>query len=165
MPKRGDILLVKGRGFVARMIRRVTKADWTHAAWVISETEVLESTFTGVHVNEIESYPKDRIIAVRPDVAESDLEKALELARTKLGQRYDFRLFLSLFRAWLWAFVVPWRKAKVRNSKRAWICSELVATPLFQVCSFRFNDSVPVEEVDPGDIADAMITGRVRIGG
>jgi uncharacterized protein YycO len=147
------------------MIRRVTKSEWTHAAWVISETEVLESDWNGVHVNEIEPYKKDRTVFLLPIVSGTDLEKALEIARSKLGQRYDWSLFLSFLGCWIGSFLMPWRKFKVRNRKRGWICSELVATPLFQACGFRFTDDIPVEEVDPGDIAEAMITGRVRIGG
>lgn len=168
MPNRGDLLLYKGKGFVSRMVKRVTKSPWSHVAWVISPTEVLESDWTffgerGVHVNELEKYPKDRIAFVRPFLPEESIEAALEIARSKIGQRYDFSLIFTLFRKWLGSFM-PWAgRVNRRNQRNGWICSELVATPLFLACGFRFVDDVPVEEIDPGDIMTATLDGRVKV--
>lgn len=168
MPSRGDIMLYKGKGFVSRMIKRVTQSPWSHVAWVISPTEVLESEWAlfgekGVHVNELEKYPKDRICFVRPVLLDFSIELALEIARTKIGQRYDWSLFFFLFRKWLVSFL-PWSNPlSRRNQKHGWICSELVATPLYQACGFQFVDGVRVQEIDPGDIAQGVLDGRVKV--
>lgn len=150
------------------MVKRVTRSPWSHVAWVVSPTEVLESEWAlfgekGVHVNELEKYPKDRICFVRPNLPEEQIEAALEIARSKVGQRYDWSLFFFLFRKWVRSFM-PWGKTvKVRNEKHGWICSELVAGPLYQACGFRFVDDVPVAEIDPGDIAQGTVDGRVKV--
>lgn len=167
MPKRGDILLYSGEGFVARMIKRVTNSRWSHTGWMISESEVLEADWTlgqekGVHINELEKYEPDRRAFVRLDLPMAQIEVALALAREKIGQRYDFSLLSSLFGAYVVSLLMPWKKVRIRNSSRAWICSELVATPLWQACGFRFDPNVPVEEIVPGDIEDAVVAGRAR---
>ena len=164
-PKGGDILLYRGKGFVSHMIKIVTKSCFSHAAWYLGDGNLLESDWSlfgkkGVQVNAIEKYKRDRVTFIRLNLPEGEVEKAVTLALLKEGQRYDFSLFFSLFRAWLLRILSLGKLGKLRDQSHGWICSELVARPLFETSGFSFGHG-PVEEVVPETIwQEALTTDR-----
>ena len=166
--KKGDVLLYSGRGFLAHMIRVVTKSRWSHAAWVLAEGTLLESDWElfgakGVQIEPVKTYPSKRRVLLRPNLPDAVLEQAVDLALKKAGQKYDWGLFLSLLWNWFLCACTFWRKKRGHNRKRAWICSELVATPLFQIAEFRFVDDVPVGNIVPEDLWRSVVNGRSKI--
>lgn len=165
--QRGDILLYDGRGFVAYMIKRVTNSRWSHAAWILDEGHVLESDWElfgqkGVQVDLVSDYEPDRRVILRVKAPVECVQAAVSVAESKIGKKYDFKLFFWLFWRWLKCACAFWRKDPVRDSNRAWICSELIAEPLYQVCGFRFVDDVPVGNVVPEDLWRAVELGRAE---
>ena len=165
--KRGDILLYKGKGFVSHMIRVVTKSKWSHAAWVLDGNQLLESDWElfgkkGVQIEDMKTYKKKRSAFVRVNVPEEAVESALNIAMSKLGQRYDFRLFFGLFWQWLKCICCLGFHKPVRDSRRGWICSELISIPLHAACKYQFRDDIPVKNTVPGDIWSAIETDRAE---
>ena len=177
IPVRGDVLLYRGKGLVSRMVKRVTGSPYSHAAWVLSEHAVLESEWTlfgergGVHVNELHKYDLRRCDFFRlQGVSREELEIVLQEALQHLNDRYDWSLFFALFKEWVKENACFWRwfqnpnkrKLRLRNQRHGWICSELIATPLYRKLEWTFSDRTPYEATTPGDIAESQILGRVR---
>ena len=166
--KRGDIMLVRGKGFVSHMIRRITRSEWSHVAWVLSEQDLLESDYEvfgekGVQIEPVATYANNKKSIIRLSLLEEYVEKAISIASSKIGHRYDASLFLSLFWRWVLSFVFFWKSSTLRNQRHGWICSELVATPLYESCYFRFRDDIPVENIVPEDIWGAVKSGKATL--
>lgn len=165
--RRGDIVLICGSGFVSHMVKVITKSEWSHAGWVISDEHGLESDWEifgpkGVQTFKLADYEKIKHVYIRVKNVDSEkLEGALGLAFGKMGQRYDWSKFMGLF----WSYLTGWfRKEPVRNQGHGWICSELVATPLYQAAGYLFTDeSVDYRNVTPGDIYQAVELGKAEI--
>lgn len=64
---------------------------WPHAALYIGEGQVVEALADGVRVRSIESpFGADALASIRPQLGDSDIERAIERAHTHVGKPYDF---------------------------------------------------------------------------
>lgn len=167
MPQRGDILLYSGTGLISMAIRFTTGSPWSHCAWVLDGERILESDWElfgshGVIISPISRYDKSKVRFVRPKIDPKRIEWALGFAMRQIGKRYDLKLLGGL----LWSYLrgrVTGTRALTSGRNRAWICSELVATPLWRASGFRFRDDIPVVDIVPGDVWDAVQLGRCEI--
>lgn len=163
--KRGDILLVRGKGFISHMIRFVTASEWNHAAWVLDSVTLLESTFSlfgkrGVQIGNLSKYDDLNKVFIRPKLTDEQLDRILQFAFTKIGQTYDVKLIFSIFRRWLFRVFFLGYPGRVRHDAHAWICSETIATPAYKIENFKFSDGIPVQQITPGDLWDSVALGK-----
>jgi hypothetical protein len=161
-------MLYSGRGFLSRMIRRITGSKWSHAAWVFDKDLLIESDWEfwgakGIQFERMDRYPTHRCVFLRPKVEDAVLDQCVDFAQAKLQERYDWSLFFGIFRAWVSSMVFFWRKPKLRNQRHGWICSELIAIPLWKFGAFKFVDEASPEENVPNDIWRGVANGRAEI--
>jgi len=110
------ILLQRGRGTIATLIKWQTRSAYSHAALLFRDGVVIESQAGhGVwkyHVSEVEGSPADWDVFVVDYVDEKAVRK---FAEAQLGDRYDYA---SIVR-----FVT--RAQAIRQDSGKWFCSEL----------------------------------------
>ena len=74
---------------------------------------------------------------------------SLAVATTHIGDKYDFPKILQL----LWLMIIGMRRElDLKDIDSRFICSELVAEPLYRIAKFQFVDDVPYENIIPKDI-------------
>ena len=153
--KTGDIILWSGKSLISRAIQYITNSPWSHVAWVWTPDFLVEADWMGVVCRPAREYTDhpDQMAVVRiPVLTEMDIHKVLEEAASKLGRQFDFRLFFGL----LWDWLLRRKRSKdTPNTRSAFICSELVARPLWKVLQFRFHDDIAMVNTTPGDIASS----------
>jgi len=168
--QRGDIILYKGTGVVAWLIRRITKSRWNHVAWILSDSSVLESdsstggvvkTPLSFYINPTNSL-KNRVKIVRPThLSEGELNKSICIALEKLGHKYDYASILFL----TWRYFLGFFRIKIRVSqikKNRDTCVELIALPLLLVAGWRTHKNNNVNETVPGDFDTSPYTKDVK---
>jgi len=157
---RGDIVLVHTpRSFICWLIRKVTDSHWNHVAWYIGDDRLVEAQGgEGVHYSPVSRYDLDddlstQAVRILPGIIHPvSMDAAIRIACQADGKRYDWKLILSL----MWLYLTGSRKRKeARDWNCGWICSELIAMPLWKVCRFKFRNSVPPENTVPADIAES----------
>ena len=156
MLRRGDIILTHSNTIIGWLIQKVTRSYWNHSAWALGPDILIEALGgKGVIIVNSSKYNlldqnKTRIIRIKPgEVSEEKLTKALVLAQSKQGSNYDWWLILQL--AYLYLFESG-KNNGLDDWDSSWICSELIAKPLWLEAGFRFSETVPVENIVPEDI-------------
>ena len=129
----GDIVLVAGKGWLSKQIMFLTNSKWSHAALYVGggRQAVLEAVDDGVEENAFVTTSKGHTrIAIRrlPGLTVEQAEAIKTAAYTKLNKPYDW---MQLVTIGVYELVrkhlgIRW-SGLVKNSKRAMICSELVA--------------------------------------
>ncbi|RLC83499.1 MAG: hypothetical protein DRJ03_17010 [Chloroflexi bacterium] len=165
MARKYWILLYKGTGIISRLISLVTQSDITHAGWMFDEDTVLEADWDGVKLSPLSKYDLKRVVFVSANAPPECVRKAFEIALSKLGRAYDYKLFFLLGIAFLFdrfirkpfsaifgIFKTSVRAQRIADWPSAYICSELVAKPLFEACGFRFKDNIDPQNITPKDI-------------
>jgi hypothetical protein len=107
-PRPGDIILVRGVGWIGRLIRIAARmryrtnedrpfAYWSHAAIVVGRQGLLvEVLQNGVILNTLESYRDQEYHYVRLGLSEADRRNATSYACACLRQRYGVAGFLLM---------------------------------------------------------------------
>jgi len=137
-------------------------SHWTHVAWMIDEGHAVQALGRGVTITPLRKFvwKPGRAMAVRikPDLIDpTGLGNALSFARAQKGRPYDYVLLCEL----LWAYATHSRGwYPEQGLRKSYICSELIAQPLWQFAKFTFNDNVPWDNTTPSDIA---ISRKVEI--
>jgi len=166
-PQRGDLVLVHTPGsLICWLIRKITGSHWNHVAWALGPDLLIESQGgEGVHLSPSSRYKLDdtfltKIVRIKDGlVSEPQLTEALLEAQGSAGKKYDWWLIIQL--AWLYLWGTR-KREDAHDWDNAWICSELVAKPLWKHAKFRFRDDVPVDNITPGDIAASENIEAVR---
>ncbi len=164
--KRGDILLVHTPdSFICWLIRAVTGSYWNHVAWALGPDLVLEAQAgAGVRlVNSLHYKLDDRkfvkVVRIKKGIiSDKQLTAALITAQKYRGSGYDWWLILQL--GWLYL------RGKIRTKPAddwhsAWICSELIAKPLWDCAGFRFNNGIPPENTVPRHIDESPFVEEI----
>lgn len=157
MLKRGDIILCHDpHSLISKLIAAVQKNRWSHVAWVVDDLRAIEALPHGVRYTPLSKFKlgnPDRCKVVRIKdtlLTPRELDRAVNVGQSMVGRHnYDYLLLFKLAWAWLWK---RRHTDKLEGSRRKWICSEVIAEPLWQVARFKFND-VPSENTSPKDIA------------
>jgi hypothetical protein len=106
-PRPGDVILIRGRGWLGRIIRAVQRvryrreedhpfAYWSHAALVVTPWHLIEVIHAGVIMGKIEKYRDHEYHYVYLELSESDRGKAVAFAYSCLRQKYGLSSFLLL---------------------------------------------------------------------
>jgi len=131
--KAGDILFVRGDSLLSSAIRLFDKGEFTHVAVAVSETHILEAQyFTKTRITPI--YFEDYEI-VRLDLPEYEV---LKISIQLVGKWYDYLQ------------IVGYMLDKKTNNPNQMICSELVATVLYQLG--EIEDYNKVKDLTPNEL-------------
>jgi hypothetical protein len=106
-PRPGDVILIRGRGWLGRIIRAVQRvryrkqvdrpfAYWSHAALVVTPWHLIEVISAGVIMHKIEKYRDQDYHYVYLELSESGRSKAVAFAYSCLRQKYGVSSFLLL---------------------------------------------------------------------
>lgn len=153
--QRGDVFLYSGTGLIPWFIKKVTKSKWSHCGWVTKEIpaarDVVEANAGGVEASPGFPYPLEKCAFIRLKVPQAQLEECVKFAEGKVGLPYDYKLFVGLF----WRWLRGWKRKKdVADWSAGYICSELVAKPVLQVCGISLAPAgVAVQNTTPEDIS------------
>ena len=117
--KPGDIVFVRGKGPISRIIRFYDKGDFSHVAIAVSRTHILEAQY----------YTKSRIYPfyfddyeiLRLDFTDEERQEVIKMGIQLCGKWYDYSQILGYL------------LNKPRNNPNNLICSEMVATILSEL--------------------------------
>lgn len=152
-----DVLLIEGRNRVSKIIQRLTRSPWSHAALYIghihniddpqiretiqknfqgkpNEKLVIESIVgNGTVISPLAKYKDDHIRICRPTgLAYEDAQRVIKFATNSLGRKYDIRHILDLARFFMGSWLIPsrWKSVlfSIDNSDTSEeICSKMLA--------------------------------------
>lgn len=148
-PQVGDVLLIWGKGFSAKMVRFLIyllfgiKKPPNHVQIVATKDEDLSAEVKGVGFvsrEETMKHSKKVLIARHKKITGEIQEKLLAIEREYLGKRYDFFLYVLwylrvslVFAPLVWLIFQPLRNWLRREEKKSYTCSELVSEVLSRV--------------------------------
>lgn len=121
--KRGDIVFVQGKGFIANIVRYFDRGKFSHCAIAISDTRVIEADVdTKVAVRPFVESEYSAIEVVDLGLTLNQRKRVINSSMKMLGTRYDYIQLL-----WYGLRKVFDFKGKNRlNNPKYVICSELV---------------------------------------
>lgn len=166
--KRGDLILVHtSNSIVCWLIRKITQSHWNHVAWYVGDDFVIEAKGgIGISVVPLDDFDLSdefhfNVVRIKSEfISEDKLDNSVIRAMKCRGRSYDWWLIVQL----LFLYVFGLRKKDVADDwDKSWICSELVATPLFECADFWFRDDIPVQNIVPGDISRSGKVFRVKL--
>ena len=133
------ILLFRGRGIISKMIQWQCRSEYSHAAILMPDGRIVESwQGDGVRCKRMKSWDGVTAFSV-PMATDDDWAAVIEFAKSKVGERYDYKSVLQF---------VSRRKADDNNR---WFCSELVFAA-FQNAGIDLLARVSAANVSPGDL-------------
>ena len=148
----GDLVLVKGRGWIAGLIRRFSGPSWgmpavvNHVAVATSSRQVVE-TGARVRVVDPEYYRGSEVAVLRPRVNRVAKAFIAEYARGYVGRGYGWGKLVAHLADWLIGGAYVFRR--LAGSQRYPICS-WVAAWSYEEVGVEFG--VPPGDADPDDI-------------
>jgi len=148
MLRKADLILVKKRpGFVSRLIRTLTKSEYSHVALYVGNNQIIESDIpNGVIKSPITKY--DHYDIYRHSSITPEKQKDIcDWADTRTGYKYDYMGIFGIFLG-----ILKHRKVNPFDEKGRYWCSELVADAYINSGIFMCVDS-QTWTVSPGDLA------------
>jgi hypothetical protein len=106
-PRPGDVMLIRGRGWVGQIIRAVQRVRyrkredhpftyWSHAALIVTPWHLIEVIPAGVVMRKIELYRDHEYHYVHLELSASDRSRAVAFACSCLRKKYGLSSFLLL---------------------------------------------------------------------
>lgn len=126
--KAGDILFVRGKGFISNAVRYFDKGDFSHVAVAVSETHVLEAQFY-TRSRIVPNYFEDFII-VDLDLTEDERDFVVHAGIQMVGRYYDYFKILG--------YVLKHPFDNPNNM----ICSEIIAFLLEQLGMYAYDEVI-----------------------
>lgn len=123
----GDIIFVRGKSPLSKIIRFFDKGKYSHVAIAISQTHIIEAQyFTKVRV--VENYYKDYDI-LDLNLSENERSRVAVEGIQYVGKYYDY--FQALWYSLRYVFNLE--TSQIWNSPNSMICSELIDLLLYDV--------------------------------
>lgn len=117
--KAGDIVFVRGKTLISKLVRIFDKGEFSHVAIAVSETHILEAQYfirsriTPVYFNDFKIVPLE--------LTEIERIELIKLAISLVGKWYDY------------AQILGYLLNKEINNSNYYICSEMIANILFKL--------------------------------
>lgn len=143
---RGDILVVKNKGWLFDKIRTMIQADFDHVALYVTDNLIVEATPTaGVKIVDASKYTgqEKKVLELLPG---NDKERLIEFALMKVGTGYDWLNLIALYLQV--AFSIQRDSLDIPN---AFLCVELLADGA-EYAGFSFKEGVDKDRLTPADI-------------
>lgn len=100
----GDVIVVKGNGFISKIIQKVTGSPWTHTALYIGDERIIETNWNkraGIMSNPYFEGSKFDYVVLSMKKRMSKETRDLIIKGSnhfdKTGNKYDFLLIISLY--------------------------------------------------------------------
>lgn len=141
----GDVIFVKPKGFLSRMVAKIDGGPFSHVAMAVSATHIVEAqAFTRSRITPITE--RDTVIL---DLGLSDQQRAYikEYAIAATGKWYDYELIAGYFAK----NVFKWNYKALWNSQNNLICSELVAGLLLLV-KYEGAEGLQDQNISPREL-------------
>lgn len=144
------VLLFHGRGIISSLIRWQTRGNYSHAALLLPNGQILESwQGAGVRVKTLKNW--DGIDIYHVDGIKSDQwVSAIKFAEAQLGKKYDYRAILRFL------------TRKKLSSNDRWFCSELVFEALRQA-GVKLLDRIDSSAVSPSTLSISPILTKYNV--
>lgn len=113
MVKKYDVLFYKGNGLLSKVIKLITKGEYSHVGIFIDEYHIVEINYNFTYKLRHNKYRSGAYDVYRCNVG-VDENAMTDYIHNTLGQRYDFRELLRCL------------GLKVKDNKDRVICSECV---------------------------------------
>ncbi len=164
---RGELLFVADDTWTSKIIRWVTKGEWSHVAIAWKDGLLVEAILSkGVRLwPEIKYFsdPSTRVGVYKVKATKAQIEVAIAFAVANLGKRYDLLgqigILLKIFcerRGMGW--ITFWGKNKAQDEGGFW-CSELVGY-CFEKAGVKLCEA-DATYLSPQDIADSPLVEKV----
>jgi uncharacterized protein YycO len=117
----GDIVLFKGTSFISRIIRFISKGEYTHVALAINSEEIIEADrFIKTRVRKLSE--GESVILMRSSITEEQGQGIANYALTLVDNEYDY---LSVF-IWFIRLLFSSHIYGIFNNANRLYCSEVV---------------------------------------
>jgi len=146
-----DILAMRGSNSIGKVIRDVTRQNYSHIAIVgRDELHVFEAIWTGIRYREIHNKFGDFDVFRCPKITSKQVSAVIAFCSKKINQGYDYIELLSYLNHGLNKF----------NNPKKFICSELAYNAYLSCGIPLVKKSSTI--VTPGDIANSKELVKVN---
>ena len=136
------VLLFRGHGIVSGLIRFQTRSEFTHAAILMPDGDIVEAwQGKGVRVTRLDSYKGVSAFDVE-GVTPEQWERVIEFCLAQVGKGYDYQCVAQF---------ITRRRASLSSQER-WFCSELVFAAFLSI-GVVLLDRVSPANVSPRDLS------------
>jgi len=159
--KKGDLLLFRRESGISKVIRWLTKSEYSHVAVCVSPEMnlVIEATAGLVRAADIRSFEEGVYDIYRPKHGEKyNQDEVLSFLVSKLNYKYDYAGVIYL------GFLKLLRLKKTANTfqkDRDHFCSELVAEA-FMAGGLRLVPFMAASVISPADISKSTKLERIK---
>lgn len=145
--KAGDVVFVRGDGFISWAIEEITHSAYSHVALAIDDDALIEAQGGRSVGDQVAAYYAGKADVYRTDLTPEQLQGVVKKAESKKGEPYDYALDLWELVRYETGVQLPYHEGKDL------ICSMLV------VDSFRpeYDPCPGVEYPAPGDLAKSKL--------
>lgn len=163
----GDLVFVRGNGFVSRAIRQITGGHWNHVMIFVGEGVCVSADNPRVHFAKIADYEaRGEQVGFGRVLSRTDPEAAMvaNKAISLIDKEYDNRGLLGIWFKFAFKWigipgVVFWGSNKADDQKRFW-CSELVGHVWGEV-GVKFTDE-NISWLTPSQIFESPLIGQIE---
>lgn len=134
--KAGDVVFVRGRSIISRLVELVD-GKFSHVAIAVSDDEVLEADWTGTVIHRMK--PDGPVEVMDLGISDGGRARVRGIAEKWVGKRYDYPQILGIL---LLSFVGLRGKRHLFDSPKRLICSEVVADVLAELCYIK-REEIP----------------------
>lgn len=122
----GDVIFVRGDGFISKIVRFFDKGKYSHVAIAVDKYNVIEIDFKmKSKLVDVIKYDGLEQELIETNLSKEQKHKFMEEFPNYLNKNYDYLMVLGLL------------LKREYNSKRSYICSELVYELLYNVGYFK----------------------------
>lgn len=150
------ILLFRGRGLIASLIKFQTRSEYSHAAICLGDSRVVEATYVkGVNTSPTLTGFKGAVDTFEVETTPTQDAVIEQFLVQQVGKLYDLTMCIRFFT----------RKQATRKTKGRWFCSELVFAA-FQAAGIDLFKQTEPWAVSPGMLARSplmKLVGSIKI--
>lgn len=157
-PRTGQFGVVRTKGFVASVIRLMTRSQVNHAYIYISEDHIVEAESYGAVTSKASKYADSVTAESDWCLAPSEAREIAAAAQRLLGRPYGFLDIVCITLA-LFGLRYEWLLRRVESSRNL-ICSQLVDRAYHNAGVPLYTDGRPDGLVTPGDLLLLLAQGK-----
>lgn len=149
-----DLIFYKGKNIISKIIRLISKSDYTHVALYLGDFHVVETDFMlNLSVRHIIYKRKDYDVYRVENITAKQREKLEEFINMTISSHYDYKLVMSHFSNYFF-------DNKIRGSKNKFDCSEWIDLA-FKYAGIDLLPSYNKSTVTPADLSKSPRITRV----